>query len=183
METEMKSRKKALRKKIKELKDNIPEKELDKQSVSIKEKLTSLPEFRNAVHILLYWSLPDEVDTKQILREWFKKKNLYLPVISGNDLKIVAFEGEDKMIPDAKYGIPEPVGEKLKDESLIDLVIVPGIAFDKQNNRLGRGAGYYDRILKRLKNSTKAGFAFDFQLIDKIPVEPHDIKMDMVISG
>jgi len=176
-------KKKELRKRIKELKKTVPAGELKRQSRIIQEKVITSEYFKNSEHILLYWALPDEVDTKQILREWFRKKKLYLPVIKGDDLNIVPFEGEDKMIPDAKYGIPEPAGTKLEDESVIELIIVPGVAFDRQNNRLGRGAGYYDRILKRLSNTTKAGLAFDFQLLDNIPTETHDIKMDIVISS
>ena len=178
----IKEQKKELRKRIKELKKAVSAGELKRQSQAIQEKVISSEQFKKAKHILLYWALPDEVDTKKILNEWHKKKQLFLPVIKGNDLDIVLFEGEDKMVPDAKYGIPEPVGEKVEDEGIIDLVVVPGMAFDKQNNRLGRGAGYYDRILKRLINATKAGLAFDFQYIETIPVEPHDIKMDMVFT-
>jgi 5-formyltetrahydrofolate cyclo-ligase len=178
----IKEQKKELRKRIKELKKAVSAGELKRQSGIIQEKIINSEYFKNSEHILLYWALPDEADTKQILQKWFRKKNLYLPVIKGSDLEIVPFEGEDKMIPDIKYGIPEPAGEALEDESLIDVVVVPGMAFDKNNNRLGRGAGYYDRILRRLKHSTKIGLAFDFQFLYSIPVEEHDIRMNMVIT-
>ncbi len=178
----LKEQKKELRKRIKELKKTVPAGELKRQSGIIQEKVINSGYFKNSEHILLYWALPDEADTKQILQKWFNKKKLYLPVIKGSDLNIVPFEGEDKMIPEAKYGIPEPTGAKLDDESLIDLIIVPGVAFDKFNNRLGHGAGYYDRILKRLKHSIKTGLAFDFQILSRIPTEPHDIKMDIVMT-
>ena len=178
----LKKQKKELRKRIKELKNSVSNGELERQSEIIRQKLVSSPDFQNARHIMLYWSLPDEVDTKPVLQEWFRKKNLYLPVIKGDDLEIVPFEGEDKMIPDPKYGIPEPSGNALENEKLIDVVVVPGMAFDKSHNRLGRGAGYYDRILKRLKHSTRIGLAFDFQYLNSIPVEQHDIRMDMIIT-
>jgi len=177
------SEKKKLRKHIKEIKNSFSKEELDRQSLLIQEKLMSLPEFQRTEHILLYKALPDEVDTNLILKQWHKKKHLYLPVIKGDDLEIVPFEGEDKMGPEKKYGILEPTGKKLEDEGLIELVIVPGVAFDKQNNRLGRGKGYYDRILKRLPNAWKTGLAFGFQVLNNLPAEPHDIKMDEIISA
>jgi len=179
----IKEQKKELRKQIKELKKAVSAGELKRQSGIIQEKIINSEYFKNSEYILLYWALPDEADTKQILQKWFRKKKLYLPVIKGNDLNIVPFEGEDKMIPNAKYGIPEPTGVKLEDESVIDLIIVPGVAFDKDNNRLGRGAGFYDRILKRLNSKITIGLAFDFQILNAIPVEPHDIRMDLVISS
>ncbi|NPA35943.1 MAG: 5-formyltetrahydrofolate cyclo-ligase [Chlorobi bacterium] len=179
----LKDQKKAIRKRIKELKKAASPEELKKQSRIIQEKVMQSEHFKDSEHILLYWPLPDEVDTKEILNEFKDSKKLYLPVIKGDDLEIYLFEGDDKMVPGEKYGIPEPAGKKIEDETLIELVIVPGVAFDKENNRLGRGAGYYDRILIRLPRSRKTGLAFNFQIVDKIPAEPHDIRMDEVITA
>jgi 5-formyltetrahydrofolate cyclo-ligase len=179
----LKEHKKEIRNRIKKLKKAVSAEELKRQSEMIREKVIGSATFKNAEHILLYWPLPDEVDTRTILNTFKDKKHLYLPVIKGDDLEIFLYEGEEKMVPGEKYGIPEPAGKKIEDESLIDLVIVPGVAFDKQNNRLGRGAGYYDRILKRLPGSKKTGLAFNFQIIDEIPVETHDIRMDEVITA
>lgn len=156
-------------------------KELQEQSFAILNQLLSNTIYKQAQHILFYWAMPDEVLTQSFINEQYLLKKIYLPVIRGNDLEMVLFEGEDKLIPGEKYGIPEPQGDRLKDESIIDLVVVPGVAFDADNNRMGRGAGYYDRILNRLPNAKKIALAFDFQMVDAVPIEPHDITMDTVI--
>ena len=177
------SEKKKVRELIRKRKKDTPKDELKRQSKLIQEELMALPEFQNAVHILLYNALPDEVDTKDILIRWYEKKKLYLPVIKGDDLDIVPYDGEERMVAEKAYGIPEPIGKKLHDESLIDLIVIPGMAFDSRNNRLGRGKGYYDRILKRLPDVPKIGLAFNFQVLKQIPSEPHDVKMDLVLTA
>ena len=82
-----------------------------------------------------------------------------------------------------KYGIAEPTGEPLKTDDLIELMLIPGVAFDKDNNRLGRGAGYYDRILHRFGKALKIGLAYSYQLVDVLPTEHHDVGMDMVLTA
>ena len=175
--------KKELRLKIKQLKKELPE-EVKHQEVScVNEKLEQHSSFQDATHVLMYWAMADEMPTREFILKWYQHKKIYLPVVKGDDLEIFLFEGEDSLVAGEKYGIPEPAGQKLPDESMIDLVIVPGVAFDNQNNRMGRGAGYYDRILKRLPETKKIGLAFGFQMIDEVPVEAHDIPMDVVIAG
>jgi len=149
----------------------------------VNEKLEQHPSFQEAKHVLMYWAMADEMPTREFILKWYQHKKIYLPVVKGDDLEIYLFEGEESLVAGEIYGIPEPAGKRLQDESMIELVIVPGVAFDLQNNRMGRGAGYYDRILKRLPETKKVGVAFDFQMIDEVPVEPHDIPMDVVITG
>ena len=179
----MYSDKKELRQHIKTLKKEFSDREQTKQTIAIHTSLEESDAFINARHVLFYWAMSDEVATEQIINNWHTHKAIYLPVIDGDNLKIVQYTGNDCLVPGDKYGIPEPNGPTLANEDLIDLVIVPGVAFDSNNNRMGRGAGYYDRILKRLPQAKKIAFAFDFQIIDQVPVEPHDIKMDLVISA
>ncbi|MCU4165957.1 5-formyltetrahydrofolate cyclo-ligase [Carboxylicivirga caseinilyticus] len=173
--------KKELRKKIRLLKKDFSKEDAAYQEELIYKKLIDSIDFKNAKNILFYWSMNDEVSTHDFILSYYKIKHIYLPVIKGDDLEIVLFSGEDCLVPGAKYGIPEPTGEPLKDESIIDLVIVPGVAFDNSGNRMGRGAGYYDRILKRVPQAKRLALAFDFQMVTKVPVEPHDIKMDKII--
>ncbi|WP_430816662.1 5-formyltetrahydrofolate cyclo-ligase [Carboxylicivirga sp. RSCT41] len=174
--------KKELRKNVRELKKLLSTAERNRQSKIIHRKLEETALFKSARSILLYWSLPDEVPTESLVNKWFKDKKIYLPVIDGDDLKIVQYTGESSLVAGDKYGIPEPDGPVLEDEQSIEIVIVPGVAFDTNNNRLGRGAGYYDRILKRIPFANKIAFAFDFQMVDTVPVEEHDIKMDIIIN-
>nr|WP_321405372.1 5-formyltetrahydrofolate cyclo-ligase [uncultured Carboxylicivirga sp.] len=173
--------KKELRKRIRLLKENFSKEDAAYQEELIYNTLIDSIDFKDAKNILLYWSMNDEVSTHDFILSYYNSKNIYLPVIKGDDLDIVLFTGEKCLMPGAKYGIPEPTGEPLKDESIIDLVIVPGVAFDNSGNRMGRGAGYYDRILKRVPQAKKLALAFDFQMVNKVPVEPHDIKMDKII--
>ncbi len=173
--------KKELRKYIRSLQKNISKEECTRQDDIVNQKLASAEEFVNAQDVLLYWSMNDEISTHDFVLQQYRKKNIYLPVIKGDDLEIVLFTGKDCLVEGAKYGIPEPSGERIKDEQIIDLVIVPGVAFDKEGNRMGRGAGYYDRILKRVPQAKKIALAYTYQMIDKVPVEPHDIKMDKII--
>ena len=81
------------------------------------------------------------------------------------------------------YNIMEPVGEVFTDYAQIDLAVIPGVAFDRQLNRMGRGKGFYDRLLPQLGDAYKIGICFDFQLVESIECEEHDIRMDEVISG
>ena len=80
------------------------------------------------------------------------------------------------------YGIEEPTGALFTDYATIDLVIVPGVAFDRDGNRLGRGKGYYDRLLPRIPSAYKVGICFPFQIVEEVPAEPFDIRMDEIIT-
>ncbi len=80
-----------------------------------------------------------------------------------------------------QFGIEEPTGAEFTDLDKVDLIIVPGVAFDRQRNRMGRGRGFYDRLLKSTPNAYKVGVGFNFQLVDNVPVEPFDVPMDNVI--
>lgn len=174
--------KKELRRYIRQLKANLSDTERVAQGELIQKRLEAAESFQQANSILLYWAMADEVPTQAIINKWYKERAIYLPVINGDDLKIVRYLGEQSLVPGDKYGIPEPAGEAIDNEEEIELVIVPGVAFDNNNNRMGRGAGYYDRILRRLPKARKIGFAFDFQMVEQVPVEPHDIKMDKIIN-
>jgi len=174
--------KKELRRYIKELKKRLTNENKACQAKAVHRQLEQSELFVKANAILLYWALPDEMPTQSFVNKWYRDKEIYLPVINGDDLKIVRYEGEDSLVPGDKYGILEPNGIEIDDESRIELVVVPGVAFDKENNRMGRGAGYYDRILKRIPDASKLALAFDFQMVSHVPVEAHDIKMDVVLS-
>lgn len=89
------------------------------------------------------------------------------------------YVGEDKLTHENSFNIKEPIGEDFDEYDKIDLAIIPGMAFDKYHNRLGRGKGYYDRLLSKIK-SFKIGICFSFQVVDIIPVEEYDITMDEV---
>ncbi len=174
--------KKELRRQIRQLKNKFTDSERTAQGALIQDMLESSESFQKAKSILLYWAMNDEVPTQNLVNKWYKEKAIYLPVINGDDLKIVRYLGESSLVAGDKYGIPEPAGEAIDNEEDIELVIVPGVAFDRNNNRMGRGAGYYDRILRRIPAAKMIGLAFDFQMTENVPVEEHDIKMDEIIN-
>ena len=134
--------------------------------------------------IVAYYSLPDEVDTHNLINDLLAAgKKVYLPrVISDSQMVLCRYTGADSLSEGA-FGIMEPVGEPMPADEVIDVVLVPGMAFDAQGNRLGRGKGYYDRFLSALSNPRPRliGVCFDFQKVDVVPTEPNDIRVDIVV--
>ena len=152
--------------------------QLRKWSDDIRLTLLSNEFLKHSNTILLYSSLRDEVDTCQLIEELAKEKQILLPVVDSDKLKLCVYNHHMIMGP---YHIMEPQGPEYVDYDNIDLAIVPGTAFDKNKNRLGRGKGYYDKLLPLVK-AKKIGICFGFQLVDKVPCEEHDIMMDFVIT-
>ena len=150
-------------------------------SAEILAALEAHPAFRTASTILLYHSLPDEVDTHSFIRKWSAKKQILLPVVTGDDLELRVYTGPGDLATGA-YGIEEPTGALFTDYDAIDFIVVPGVAFDRNGNRLGRGKGYYDRLLPRIPSAYKAGICFPFQIVEEVPAEMFDIRMDKVIT-
>lgn len=141
-------------------------------------KLEKHPVFQKSHALLLYYSLPDEVQTHHFIERWSKEKTIILPVVKGDVLELRHYTGKQDL-KKGSYGIEEPTGALLKDYGLIELAVVPGVSFDTQGNRLGRGKGYYDRLLPLL-HSYNIGICFQFQVSQEIPTEAFDKKMDEV---
>lgn len=174
--------KKALRIEIRQLKRACPLEERRRKSLSVWEAVERDEVFQQAGTVLAYWSMDDEVYTHDFVNKWAGSKTLLLPCVKGDELELRYFDGEERLQPGEGYAIPEPVGELFTDWGKIDLILVPGVAFDKSGNRLGRGKGYYDKVLKQT-GAYKLGVCFDFQLVERVPVEPHDVKMDRVVAS
>lgn len=174
----MKELKKLLRKQIKELKKHQEASRLMTASRILFEQLEKHPHFIAARTVLLYHSLSDEVQTHDFVERWYTRKKIILPVIQGDELILRQYTGKDCLAIGAFY-IEEPTGPSFTDYHQIDLAIIPGVAFDRQGNRLGRGKGYYDKLLPQLA-SYNIGICYQFQTQEKIPSEPFDIRMDEV---
>lgn len=174
--------KKALRIEIRQLKRACPLEERRRKSLSVWEAVERDEVFQQAETVLAYWSMDDEVYTHDFVKRWAGSKTLLLPCVKGDELELRYFDGEERLQPGEGYAIPEPVGELFTDWGKIDLILVPGVAFDKSGNRLGRGKGYYDKVLRET-GACKVGVCFDFQLVERVPVEPHDVKMDRVVAS
>ena len=174
--------KKEVRKQIRELKKLVSLEEKKQKSKSIWEKIEQDSHFKAAKVILAYWSMDDEVFTHDFVCKWAEQKNILLPCVRGEELDIRYFDGKEKLCPGEGYAILEPVGELFTKLDEIDLILVPGVAFDRELNRLGRGKGYYDKILKQTK-AYKIGVCFDFQVLEQVPTEEHDIRMEKIICS
>lgn len=144
-----------------------------------------LDRIRQAKTVMIYVSFAREAATVPLIEALLQTdKIISLPrCIRGNDLVAAVVRDLTQLIP-GHFGILEPpVAAPLMEPEALDLIVVPGIAFDRNGYRLGRGAGYYDRFLNRTPARTfKLGLAYDFQLLDKLPVAAHDIPMDGLLT-
>ncbi len=168
-----------LRQKVRTSKSLLSDTEKDNAAEAVFSAVERSCAFMLASNILLYNSLPDELSTRRFIDKWAGRKNFFLPRVNGIDLDILPYDRTS-----LKYGafhIEEPQGTDLTDVGIIDMIIVPGVAFDRKGNRVGRGRGYYDRLLRQTR-AIKIGVGYDFQLVDEIETEPHDIAMDIIIT-
>ncbi len=147
-------------------------------SVLVCEQIRSLSVYSSARTVLLYNALPDEVNLDLLLND--KSRQILLPVV-WEDRLLIRKSDENTNFSSGSLGILEPLGEDYMDIESIDLIIVPGMAFDEKLNRMGRGKGYYDKFLARNK-AVKVGVCFDFQLMPDVPVDSYDIPMDILIT-
>ncbi len=175
--------KKELRKEIFSRKKNYSAKEFELMSIPMLSVIESMPQFHDSDIILAYWAMPDEVQTRMLIEKWSGAKKFYVPSIVGRTLEFRLFEGADKLVPKGKYQIPESEGPLLPNDAKVDLILVPGVAFTEDGDRIGYGAGYYDGVLKKHTEAYTLGMAFSFQIVDSIPLEPHDMKVDGVVFG
>lgn len=172
--------KKRIRSEIRKLKQGYSLEQKKDMSKPILQKLEQLTEFIDAKTIMLYWSMDDEVYTHDFVCKWATQKKVILPCVKGETLDLKIFKGINQLVRGENFGIPEPDGPIYMQEDDIDFILVPGVAFDIENNRMGRGKAYYDRLLKSI-NAYKVGICFDFQVLNKVPIDEHDVKMDKIV--
>ncbi|MCK5113298.1 MAG: 5-formyltetrahydrofolate cyclo-ligase [Phycisphaerae bacterium] len=150
------------------------------------EHISQLAEFRDAKVVMLFLSIPGEVDTLPLAKlAWAEGKKVVAPTACYNCRKmrpIECYEDEQHMFQHT-HGLRGPAGKDELSVDQIDLVIVPGLAFDRNRNRLGRGGGFYDRFLadKSLRAKT-VGIAFDVQIVPEVPVHDNDKPVDRVVT-
>ena len=179
--------KKNIRTRVLTLLRNQKEEDRLKKSLVILGKLFKTPEFVKAKSILFYASFDAEVETFEMIKQAKQLgKRIALPITLMREKRIVplGIENCEEDLELGPYGIKQPRYDKTRCISVeeIDLVVVPGVAFDKNNNRLGRGAGYYDRFLASLPQEIPTiGLAFDFQLVPRLPHQAHDRPVSRVI--
>lgn len=168
-----------IRRKIRAMRSMLLDSEKMSASEEVFERLENTAAFMMANNILMYHSLPDELPTRTFLKKWKDRKKFFLPRVNGVNLDILPFD--ESRLELGAFHIEEPVGDNIVDVDEIELIVVPAVAYDRKGNRLGRGKGYYDRLLATTR-ATKVGVGYEFQLVDEIPSEVHDVPMDMVIT-
>ncbi len=187
----MSSDKNLLRQKMLNLRTSLGSEELSQKSLCIFRKLSSMDIYDKSKIIMCYMDIKNEVKTHDFINESLKiGKRIAIPSISQdiNRQKFIIpceIYNIDKEVEKRTFGILEPKDcyKRILNPKDIDMVIVPGVAFDLKKNRLGYGAGYYDRFLKNIKeNCYKVGVGFEFQIVDEICTDDNDIKLDMIIT-
>lgn len=193
--------KQELRKEIRNRKRQFSQDQLGELSLSAISKLRKHPKVMAAHTLLLYYSLPDEVNTHEWIDELVAEgKRVLLPVVvNDKDMVIREYTGKHDLA-EGSFHIMEPIGKLFPVEKYpeIEVAIIPGMSFDAGGHRLGRGKGYYDRFLTKLRGMEenhcerkeadgtevyKIGICFGFQKLQEIPFESHDILMDEVTTN
>ncbi len=173
--------KKSIRKEIFKRRKEADPVQLTEKSRIICDKVIGLDAFQNSDTVFVYVDFKREVETKKIIETaWSMGKKVAAPRVEGRDMCFYLIQRMDQLEP-GYFEIPEPTtGVPAEDEEAI--LIVPGVAFDRNRHRAGYGQGFYDRYLEKHPHHKTVAVAFDFQIVDEVPSEPTDICPQMVIT-
>ena len=176
-----------LRKEMRSVLASITPEQRHIRSLDVCHQLQDTPEFRRAETIMLFLSMEQEVETSTlVLQAWKEGKTVALPRVrwAEREIEPVAIKSLDTSPNPSMQGLRDPVGGTPISLARIDLVAVPGLAFDRRGYRLGRGKGFYDRFLsKKDFHGLRIALCFQEQLLeDLLPVEPHDMPMNMIVT-
>lgn len=170
-----------LKQSILERRNSLPKEEIIEKSRKIHDKLFNLEQYKKSKTVMFFVSFNSEVNTHDMIKGALKSKTVVVPKVEHHEIEPSVIIDFDNLIP-AKFGILEPIELMKIAYKNIDLVLVPGIAFDKEGHRIGYGFGYYDKFLKKAHKAVKIGLCFDFQVVDKIPTEMHDVPVDLIVT-
>lgn len=182
--------KKALRKEILTKRKKIERTEKEKMDKRISDRFYISKFYKEATNIFIYISYDSEIETKVIIDKALKdNKKIYVPrtEFETKIMDAVEIESLDNLV-ESSYGILEPSNNEPRiDPNELDLIVVPGVAFDRNGGRMGYGAGFYDRYFKKITKGnieriTKLALAYDFQVLDKIPMNEQDVPVDFIIT-
>ena len=182
--TDLQIKKDEIRKQILEKRSNLSLEEVDKKSELIIKNLS--PYLKNAQNIMIFMDMKNEVRITKLI-ELYPEKNFFISKIvnsKNREMKINKYNENELVLH--KFGYYESSSDDFYDEKILDIVIVPALAFDSSKNRIGFGGGYYDTFLNKVreknKNTLFIGVCYDFQMIEEVPIERHDITLDLVIN-
>ncbi len=172
----------ALRASVRRAREALDADERRAASATASTRLLALPELRRARTVLLYAALPDEADPGRAGEALLDRGvRVLLPRVVGDELHLARARRGEKLLPGA-FGILEPQGPRIEEDQ-VDVAVLPGVAFDRTGARLGQGKGFYDRLLPRLRpDGLLVGFAFSCQVVAHVPVEPHDRRVQVVVT-
>jgi 5-formyltetrahydrofolate cyclo-ligase len=171
-----------LRKRVLAARDGMTPEERAAKSRAIEGRLFSLGEFRSARVVMFFASFRSEVETgAMIQRALASGKRVVLPKVIGKELALCEIRDFNADVVPGAWGIPEPGECRPAKLDEIDLMIMPGAAFDERGNRLGYGAGFYDRLLPAFTKTTVA-LAFEEQLVPSVPSAPHDVPVHKIVT-
>jgi 5-formyltetrahydrofolate cyclo-ligase len=179
-------RKKRLRRELRQWLRDLSPQQAHARSLAAAQRLVETEAFTQATAVMLYLPLIGEVDTRPIaLRAWQADKTVTVPLVSHEQkhmIPVTLRSFEEPMTLD-HLGVRSPRTGEPMPISMIDLVIVPGLGFDRNGRRLGRGAGFFDRFLARPEfGGVVCGLAFDEQVVDELPADIHDVSMHMIVT-
>jgi 5-formyltetrahydrofolate cyclo-ligase len=168
---------------MKTLRDAIPPAERTRMAVAIEAALMEVTAVRAARVVLTFWSFGSEVPTDGIARRLSSEgRRVLIPYLAGSRMEAGELRDGDALVP-TSYGPMEPAERRNVEPGDIDLVVAPGLAFDRQGHRIGYGAGHFDRYLARLRvDATRVGIAFHQQVIPAIPHGPRDQRLDLLVT-
>jgi len=184
---DLNQRKKGQRATVRERLAAMTPKDRHDKSARVCRRVEDLDPFRQAMTVMMYMPLPTEVDVTPLAIRCFQMGAIVcVPKVNWerrdmSAVEMLRFDDQDMDLDE--HGIRVPRDGRMVLPSLIDLIIIPGLAFDAQGNRLGRGRGYYDRFLSKVGRTVpKIGVCFDEQMVDEVPTGPGDVKVDVVVT-
>ena len=172
-----------LRRDLLEKRKTLPQPVQQKKSDLVLKTLLSEEAFANASSVALYFPINGEVDTREIFRKCVElEKKVFFPKTRGSDLVFLRARNIEELTP-GTFFIPEPPADaEYARSDELDLVLVPGVAFDLSGNRIGYGKGFYDRFLKDIPRHIRFGLAYRFQVLENVPSHETDVKTGRIIT-
>jgi 5-formyltetrahydrofolate cyclo-ligase len=178
--------KKELRQRLRHIIDKVPREQMLQRSLLACRQLSETPEYRRAECIMVFLSLPHELDTTPlVLQAWQDSKRVLAPKVIWGERRMLPTEIRSlhQGISENPLGIREPADGPVTAVADLDLVLIPGLGFDGHGNRLGRGRGFYDRFLAhRDYRATSCAIALEDQFVEELPSDPLDRKVDMLVT-
>lgn len=181
-------RKKEIRQEMIRKRKSLSSKDLKGKSLEIFQQLRGLEPYKNAKKLMTYVPFQEEIHTTLLIDDFLKKNlQVFIPVTKPKEKRIIISQLLDleKDLEVGHFGVLEPkaFAYRPKNPKIIDLIIVPGLAFTKSGYRIGYGGGYYDRFLPTLEQDPiTIALALDFQIVDSLPINDYDVPVDMIVT-